>query len=316
MTPLDESPLLFDASRSEAAGDLDQAIRVLRGGIAQHPSFFRSRLELSRLLFLQEDFPGAVQAVQVAEQHDPLTTEFGAIQRAMQAGNSSQAATIAQDMLAKIPGHPRAIFTLASIAQQRDDHEASALALEDSLAVAPANLSLRQMLIGALESSGQYRRALEEARLIIRVDPSFASQMTLAAMLFRLGQTEGAKEACEEARRSAGQHKGQIYEAEILYAQILRVVGEKDACLQSFKRCLRLNPGSGDAWWGLADLKTYAFDEQELSTLRTVSAHPGLDPVNKSMATFALAKALEGRGQHDKSMQAYRVPIGYTLTKP
>ena len=306
MAPPAEPALLKEAAQHEAEGNPDKAIALLRDGIAPHRNFFRSRLELSRLLYGRGDMKAAAQAVQSAEQNDPLAAEFSAIQRAMQSGDLQSAQSLAEGMLSKIPGHPRAIFTLASLAQQKDDHEARADHLQRGLAVAPANLPLRHMLVGALEDCGSYRAALDEARTILRMDPGFAGQMTLATLLFRLGQNAGAKAACEAALRAAGPNKAQVYEAEVLYAQVLRVVGERTASVQSFKRCLALNPASGPAWWGLADLKNHIFEGKELSTLKTISTHPRVDLANKSMATFALAKALETQGLHDDSMAAYK----------
>jgi hypothetical protein len=64
-------------------------------------------------------------------------------------------------------------------------------------------------------------------------------------------------------------------------------------------------PSFGDAWWSLANLKTYRFSQNEIVQMRAEEAAPGTDPVDRYHLCFALGKALEDRNEFAESWQFY-----------
>ncbi|MBV8307878.1 MAG: sulfotransferase, partial [Gammaproteobacteria bacterium] len=63
--------------------------------------------------------------------------------------------------------------------------------------------------------------------------------------------------------------------------------------------------GFGDAWWSLANLKTYRFTEQELAQMRRAEAAADTAAVDRYHLCFALGKALEDREQYPASFEYY-----------
>jgi hypothetical protein len=64
-------------------------------------------------------------------------------------------------------------------------------------------------------------------------------------------------------------------------------------------------PDSGEAWWSLANLKTYRFAEDEIARMRTVEAAPVTSLVDRYHLCFALGKALEDQGRYEESWAFY-----------
>src|SRR5207237_10735381 len=61
----------------------------------------------------------------------------------------------------------------------------------------------------------------------------------------------------------------------------------------------------GDAYWSLANLKTYRFTDEELARMRQIEAADATKLVDRYHLCFALGKALEDRGEYEESFRYY-----------
>jgi tetratricopeptide (TPR) repeat protein len=296
---------LREADARLAAGDVVGAIAGLRQVVSAEPGHFTAWMRLSRLLFGERAFAEAVDAGRAAEQADPLQAEFQTIQRAMQQRRFDQARQVAEGMLRQYPGHPRAAFTLAHLARARGDSEACMALLDTALEHSPANLTLRNILVFALEDCGAYARALEAARQIVEIEERFEAVMTLATLLLRYGQNEELLAACDRAEALSGGHSLRISDVDLVRGQALRILGRREDSVAAFRRCLQNNPRNGDAAWALADLKTHDFSGEDQNAITAILADPRSDRQQQCVASFALAKASEANGDWDATMALY-----------
>ena len=69
------------------------------------------------------------------------------------------------------------------------------------------------------------------------------------------------------------------------------------AAIASYRTAADSRPGFGDAYWSLANLKTYRFTDQELARLRASQAEPTIGEIDRYHLHFALGKALEDQGE-------------------
>lgn len=282
-----------EAERLAADGARGDAIAVLQQALGQSPDFFRARLLLSRLLFEEQRFGEAVDALQAAERNDPLIARFQHIQQSMQARDFTRARSAAENMLTACPGHPRAIFTLAHLATAEGDHEGAVAVLDRGLAHAPANPILQRMRVGALEQSGAYALAVEAAQAVTQIDESFEALWGLITLQLRYGLNEPALDSCEGAERLGGLDGARSSALALVRGQILRILGRSAESVAAFKDSLAKDPANASAWWGLADMKTYAFSAAERAAIEQLVARPGLEAGRRSLAAFALARACE-----------------------
>jgi tetratricopeptide (TPR) repeat protein len=85
----------------------------------------------------------------------------------------------------------------------------------------------------------------------------------------------------------------------------LKTKGLRTDAENAYRAAARLRPDFGDAYWSLANLKTYRFSDAELATMREqVDARrtPNEDRIH---LCFALGKALEDRGDYAESFKFY-----------
>ena len=88
-------------------------------------------------------------------------------------------------------------------------------------------------------------------------------------------------------------------------AHALKTLGRRDEAVASYRSAAASRPGYGDAYWSLANLKTYRFTGQELEQVRAYESAPGIKPADHYHLCFALAKALEDRGEYAESFRYY-----------
>ncbi len=303
--PSQSQALAEQAEALAVEGDLVGAIERLKEALRADPHFLQGWLRLSRLLFDTGNFAEAVQVTQAAERFDPLGTAFEDIQMHMKNRNFSKAEEIAKQMLQKEAGHPRAVFTLAHIAGLKNNPEARVKTLEYGLTHSPANLVLRNALVSAHESTGNYSHAIEAARTLVKTEPSFPAYWVLVSILLRYGKNEELLEVCERAKPFAENDARKLSEIELVRGQILRVMGLRDESVAAYRACLTLNPRNAGAWWALADMKTFDFSGEDRNAIQALLEDPQLPEADKCIAMFALAKAQESAEDLDASMLAY-----------
>ena len=51
-------------------------------------------------------------------------------------------------------------------------------------------------------------------------------------------------------------------------AHVLKTQGQQRNAIDSYRAAARVQPGYGDAYWSLANLKTYRFEEAEIERMR------------------------------------------------
>ena len=88
-------------------------------------------------------------------------------------------------------------------------------------------------------------------------------------------------------------------------AHALKTLGSRDAAVASYRQAARCRPGFGDAYWSLANLKTYRFTDEEWSEMKAFHADSSLAPIDRQHLCFALAKASEDRGEFAESFRYY-----------
>jgi len=288
------------------AGNYLDAKASFQNALEVDPLAYDGWLSLSESLYYLGDYPGAIKACERSESLDPLQAKFQNIQRAMQSQNFATAKKIAHEMLDQCPGHPRAIFTLAHLHQSRRAYEDQVEVLENGVKQAPGNIFLLQMLVGALENSGRIIQAIETARHLLDMQNTFANAWSLIGLYIRYGLNEEALSLCETAKHLSGGDRSLLSELDLLRGHASKTLGRPQDAISAYKTCIINKPNTGSPWWGLADMKTYAFSTDEIHQLQTLVARKTLTPEHQCQAQFALAKAHESVSGLGTAMPFYK----------
>ena len=82
-------------------------------------------------------------------------------------------------------------------------------------------------------------------------------------------------------------------------------MGRQNDAIAAYWSAARVTPSFGDAYWSLANLKTYRFDEDAITRMREQEARQATQLVDRYHLCFALGKALEDRGDYADSFAYY-----------
>jgi tetratricopeptide (TPR) repeat protein len=94
-------------------------------------------------------------------------------------------------------------------------------------------------------------------------------------------------------------------ELHLSIAHSLKTLGRQTPAIAEYHAAAAAREGFGDAWWSLANLKTYRFTDAELEQMRTAEAAATTGTVDRFHLCFALGKALEDRELYAPSFDYY-----------
>ena len=200
-------------------------------------------------------------------------------------------------------GHDvEAMRLLARIANAREALDDAQLLLESVLELAPDYRAARFDYAQLLVDRHLYRQAQEQADRLLTEDPTERSYRVLKAMTFvGLGQQEHAIEIYRQLLPGATQPA----ELHLSIAHALKTLGHREEAIAEYRTAAAARPGYGDAYWSLANLKTYRFEQDELARMQAAEAAATVSADDRAHLCFALGKALEDREQFASSFEYY-----------
>ncbi|MGA2366588.1 MAG: sulfotransferase [Steroidobacteraceae bacterium] len=202
--------------------------------------------------------------------------------------------------------HVEAMRLLARIGIQRDVLDDAERLLESVLKRAPDYAAARADYAGVLNKRQKHLQARQQMDTLLRLEPGNRDYLKLyAAACVGLGDYEPIIRLYRQMLAEGAATGTEAADLHLWLADLLRTVGRQSEAIQEYHAAIAAFPDSGEAWWSLANLKTYRFDEDEIARMRTVEAAPATSPVDRYHLCFALGKALEDQGRYEESWAFY-----------
>jgi tetratricopeptide (TPR) repeat protein len=162
--------------------------------------------------------------------------------------------------------------------------------------------SSRLDYIRLLLAEQRYPLASERAARALRFEPSHPGLTALAAAArIGLGHLQEALAAYGQLLAAAPDSA----ELQVAFGHALQGAGRQNEAVAAYRQAAAIRPGFGDAYWSLANLRTYAFAPEEIAHMRTREAAVTADPVDRCHFCFALGKAYGDRGEYQPSWEFY-----------
>ena len=217
-------------------------------------------------------------------------------------GELAESERMVREFLLTHGHHVEAMRLLARIGMEHDVLDDAQLLLEAVLDLEPNYQAARFDYAQVLCRRHMYPKAREQAQKLLAADRTNRDYRTLQAMTHvGLGQHQRAIELYRALLPGAAQPA----ELHLSIAHSLKTLGQREPAVAEYHAAAAARAGFGDAWWSLANLKTYRFSEAELTQMRAAEAAPSTSPVDRFHLCFALGKALEDREQYAASFEYY-----------
>lgn len=212
------------------------------------------------------------------------------------------AEALLQRQLAQNSQDPQALRMLAEIAAEREDYVESERLYALSLQAAPGYSRARFDLARTLHLQQKAEPMLPLLERLLRLEPASLPYRSLqASALGLLGQNERARKILEALILEFPSNEA-LY---IHYGNTLRTGGFAAEAIAAYRKGAELRPSYGEAWFCLANLKTFRFEAAEMRTMREQADRTDLSDEDRLQLDFALGKALEDAGEYGASFQHY-----------
>ena len=232
-------------------------------------------------------------------QHDP---ELARATQAMAAQDFATAEGILREILSREPGDVAAIRMLAEIAIRTGHPRQGERLLRRALELAPGFLYARHNLAVALDALSRSGEAVGELEQISGPLADRDQVIALkAASLSKVGDNEEALRLYEEL---AGRQPQNV-DIRISIANLRKIIGDPGAA-DDYRKVLEIAPTNGEAWWSLANLKTFRFSDEDVASMEAALQSSALGEDDRFRLHFALGKALEDRGEDEAAFDHYR----------
>jgi tetratricopeptide (TPR) repeat protein len=285
-----------------ALGDPARAIESFERAVVLNPALASSWAMLERLL----SAAGESQRASIASQRlsklnelPPAIVEAGS---RFCDGEHVAAENLLTSYIAREGRHVEALRLLARIAQRRGATDQAERLFGEVVDRAPGYADARLDLVRILIERQKYAAALKQVEGRLRTAPSDPEARFLrATILAGLGHHDDAIPIFRELLAETPQRN----HLRIVLGHSLKALGRTDEAVRAYRDATDGQADIGDAFWSMANLKTYHFSDDEVERMRVLEGLPGSELPDRAHLCFALGKALEDRADYCQSWAFY-----------
>jgi tetratricopeptide (TPR) repeat protein len=280
----------------------DQALAALQRAVALQPDLPQAWRAIGDHLTAIGDNAGADAAYARHVRHSIRDPRLLAAAAALHENRLPEAEALLKNHLHAQPTDVAAIRMLAELAIRLGRNGDAEALLQRCLALAPGFREARQNYALTLHRNHRDVEALSEVDFLLGQDGKNPGYRNLkAAILGRLGEYE----------QSISIYQGMLAEYPnspriwLSIAHALKTSGQNPPAIEAYRKSIALDPGFGEAYWSLANLKTFRFNEEELAAMRQQLERSDLSVESRLQFDFALGKALEDAHEYAESFDHY-----------
>jgi predicted Zn-dependent protease len=286
-----------------ALGDSAGAIAAFRRATELRPQMSDAWRALGDQYTLVGDVAAADAAYAQQIRHSTRNPALMEAAAALCDGRLAIAERQLKDYLKRFPTDVVAIRMLAELAARLGRYEDSETLLARCLELAPGFQGARHNYAFVLNRQNKAVEAIAELDRLLELEPGNPNyRMLRAAALVQIGEYHEAIRLYRDLLRDyPAQPK-----AWMSYGHALKTEGEREESIAAYRRSIALQPGFGEAYWSLANLKTFRFAPADIEAMRGQLERSDLSPDDRLHFHFALGKAFEDAKDHAASFEHYR----------
>ena len=325
-------------------GQIDQAKALLQALVDEKPDFGRGFQELGLCELALKQESGAISAFEQAVEVDGSLIEswrFLATAYRRKGDSRAEQAVMQVEFLASLPQELRTVIgylaanrlgdaerlcrffmqqnkthvegmrLMAEIATRTGVFDDAEFLLETVMELAPDHIEAEIQLAHVLLRRQRFHKAHKRVKAIYErnKNPTSQVQALYASVCFGVGENEEAVKTYQEMIRVSPNDP----QLRVSLAHIYNATGESPKAVDLFKQAYGLKPDFGDAFWSLANTKSYRFTEEELAAMTDRVSAPSTPQIDKTQMHFALGKAYEDSKDYDIAFSHYQA--GNTLKR-
>jgi len=284
------------------AGRLDEALTAYQEAVTHNNALLASW----RMLDTLQTKAGHSEAARFAQAQcaylESLPPELQSVASLIQEGRLLKAETLCRTFLQKYKHHPEGMRLLAEIGIKFNSFDEAEFLLESCVVLEPDNTNAHYDYVNVLHKRQKFAAALQQATALrqkVPHKPQF--ELLYANENLAVGNFDEAL-AIYRQQLAETPHNASLH---LSLGHALKTIGEQAEAIAAYSEAYRVRPDFGDAYWSLANLKTYRFGDDVIQKMRVLEAAETTDLVDRYHLCFALGKALEDKGDYAESFTYY-----------
>ena len=280
-----------------------------RGNLELAAGYYRQACEMNPALISSWQFlydyykdigkkDASSHALEQLENLKSLPNTLLYINQILYEGKLSEAEKMCRDFLKKDPKNTEAMSILSEIASKLGYLEDAEFLLENAVNFEPNNSELRKKYLIILRKRQKFSKAMIQAEYLCKNFPknlSFKAQMAIEIM--QNGDYEKAIEIFNSILKKAPNDPNTLTSK----GHALKTFGNNIDAIESYKLAHKAKPDHGEAYFSLANLKTYSFKTSEIASMKNQLENINLLSKDRVYFHFALAYALEKEGEYEEA---------------
>jgi len=211
-----------------------------------------------------------------------------------------EAEELYRQILIRHPDNVSAMRLWARLGSQQKRYPGAEVLLKQAVEVAPGFSQAWAELCGVQFEQEKFDDALESARRLIKLKPrSPDGHIWLAVASASAGRHQDAIESFDNALEIAPDHIGALCGKGNAY----RTVGEQEKSIAAFRRSIKVNPLHAEAYWSLANMKTFRFEDSEVDDMLALIGDERIPLEGQVELNNALGLEFEGRGEYKRAFE-------------
>lgn len=284
-----------------AAGNAGKAISAYQAACRANPGLTASWRAQADLLAQGGEPEKARQAAAQAARLEALPKELQAVTNLLYEEKLLKAEKLCRAFLQRNPKHVEGMRLLAAIAKRFGVLDEADFLLESAATFDPGNIQVRLDHIEILRKRQKFGAALASAKSLHDSDPAnpvFQSHFAIESL--QAGDFDTALATFDRILETVPDDPATLTSK----GHALKTIGDQEAAVAAYRQAYSAQPSHADAYYGLANLKTYRFTDAEIAAMETQEASdPPFD--SRIQLNFALGKAFEDRKDFEASFRYY-----------
>ncbi len=279
-----------------------EATRAYEQAVALNPALLSTWQNLLALYKSQ----GKTQRSQACDEQlkalSKLPKELLSVTSMIHEGKLYLAEQLCRSFMQKNPRNAVGMRLLAKIGSELNILDDADFLLESCLEFAPDFRAARYDYAQVLYKRQRFSKSLEQAERLLQDEPDNPDfQLVCANAAAAVGDLDRAMVIYE---RLIDLHPDKV-QLRMLKGHALKSLGEPQCAIEAYRTAASIKPDYGDAYWSLANIKTYRFDDAEVAQMQRAEADAATEHVDRYQLCFALGKFFEDCDDHERAFSYY-----------
>jgi len=332
--PEDANFLCLSARALVKLGRFPEANTRIERALSIIPEFQRAHEVRGELRFAKGELPAAAEAFQQAMKLDPkrqrtrmklgqVLMHLGRVEEAralkgeiMESSQDNKdiakAAELEKDekfadaeklyrqILTRHPDNVSAMRLWAGLGIKQKQYADAEVLLKQAVVLAPDFGPAWGDLVIVQYEQEKSEDAIKSAQRLIKLEPRVANgHLLLASAHASAGHHQDALESYENALEIVPDHVAALCGK----GNVCRTIGDGNGAIVAYRRSIKANPLDAEAYWSLANLKTFRFEDSEVDDMLALVGDERIPPEGQVQMNNALGLEFDGRKEYDRAFE-------------